>query len=199
MLRKVLLDLRFSTDPQNVLIFLKRSSKPSETSEGHKRYSRRLQSPQKVINVLEILQSSKVPRKVIKWSQQRPEKFPIKRTQKVHKKSSRGPEKLFNVLRSSAPQVFKKSSKGPHNPQKVKKMHKRNPRSSQASGSQLILKMSLNSSKCPQSPRSPQRSTKGIQDDLKVLKKLSTSSKSCDRQKFLKRSSNGPHKVLNCS
>ena len=48
-------DLRFSTDPQNVLKFLKRSSKPSKSSEVHKRYSRRPQSPQKVINVLKIL------------------------------------------------------------------------------------------------------------------------------------------------
>ena len=67
--------LSFSTDPQNVLKFLKMSTKPSETSEVHKRYSRRPQSPQKVINVLDILWSSNVPQMVIKSSSQSPQKF----------------------------------------------------------------------------------------------------------------------------
>ena len=247
-------------------------------------------------------------------------KFPKNNPQMVHKKSSKVPERFFNVLRASVPQVFKKSSKGPQSPQKVKKMHKRYPRSSdlrfsndpqnvlyflkrpqiprsphrstkgiqgdfkvlknlstsskssvgnqvrkilnvlkshwnpqrhqvlnrftrshqtflkdsstfwehqllrsskipqrvqkvlkksrkctkgtqgpQTSGSQLILKMSSNSSKGHQSPRSPQRSTKGIPVDIKVPKKLSTSSKSCGRQKFLKCSLNDPQKVLKIS
>ena len=54
-------------------------------------------------------------------------------------------------------------------PQKVHKVHKRSGKwtkgtqGTQTSGSQLILTMSSNSSKGHQSPRSPQRSTKGIQ------------------------------------
>ena len=61
-------DLRFSTDPQNVLKFLKWSSKPSKSSEVHKRYSSRHQRPQEFINVVKILWSSKVPQMFIKWS-----------------------------------------------------------------------------------------------------------------------------------
>ena len=178
--------------PQMILKLLKRSSNSSKSSEVCKRYSKRPQSPQKVINVLKILWSSKVPQMVIKWSSQSPQEFLKTVRKKVHKNSWKGPEKFFNLLRSSGHQFFKKSSKGSQNPQKFKKMHKRYPRSSQSSGSQLILKMSSISSKGHQSPRSPQRFTKGIQDDLKFLKNLTTSSKSCDRQKFLEWSSNGP-------
>ena len=94
------------------------------------------------------------------------------------------------VLRSSyCPQKFHKVLKKSRKCTKVTQ-------GPQASGSQLILKMSSISSKGHQSLRSPQRSTNGIQDDLKFLKKLSKSTKSCGRQKFLKWSSNGPHKVL---
>ena len=75
-------------------------------------------------------------------------------------------------------------------------MHKYYPRFSEFSGPQLTLKMSSNSPKGHQSPRSPQRSAKGIQDEHKVPKTLSTSSKSHGCQNILKRSSNGPNKVL---
>ena len=103
-------------------------------------------------------------------------KFPKNSPQMVHKKSSKVPERFFNVLRASGPQVFKKSSKGPASPQKVKKMHKRYPRSSDLrfstdpqNGLKFLKRLS---------PRSPHRSTKRIQGDFKVLKNLSTSSKS---------------------
>ena len=74
-----------------------------------------------------------------------------------------------------------RSSKIPQRVQKVfKKSRKctKGTQGPQTSGSQLILKMSSNSSKGYQSPRSPHRSTKRIQGDFKVLKNLSTSSKS---------------------
>ena len=187
--------LRVSSDPQKVLKFVKRSSQPSKSSEVHKRYSRRPQSPQRVINVLKILwssnfltRSSNGPNKVFKrflWKE-------LKRSTRIHQKFLNGSSTFWEhqVLRSTkSPQkvhkVLKKSrncTKGTQDPQ--------------ASASQLILKMSSNSSKVLQSPRSPQRSTKGIQDDLKVLKMLSTSSISCCRQTFLKWSSNGLHNGL---
>ena len=313
-------DLRFSTDPQNVLKFLKRSSKPSKSSEVHKRYSSRHQSPQEVINVVKILWSSKVPQMFIKWSSKSPQNFlktvlkwstrshqkfqkgssmfwehqvlrSLKSPQKVHKvlkksrkctKGTQGPQtsgsqlilkmasnfskgyqsprsphrstkriqgdfkvlknlstsskssvgnqvrKILNVLKSHcnpqrhqvlnsftrSHQKFLKdsstfwenqvlrSSKIPQRVQKVLKKSRKCTKGTQGpqtSGSQLILKMSSNSSKGHQSPRSPQRSTKGIPVDIKVPKKLSTSSKSCGRQKFLKCSLNDPQKVLKIS
>ena len=170
MLPKDLSGLSFSTDPENVLKFLKSSSKHSKSSEVHQRYSRRPQSPKRVINVHKILWSSN-----------------------FLKRSSNGPNKVFKRF------LWKELKRSTRSPQKVKKMHKCYPRTSQASVSQLILKMSSNSSKGPQSPRSPQWSTKGIQDDLNVVKTISTSSKSLGRQKFLKRSSNGLHKALKSS
>ena len=170
-------DLRFSTDPQNVLKFLKRSSKPSKSSEVHKRYSSRHQSPQEVINVVKILWSSKVPQMLIKWSSKSPQNFlktVLKWSTRSHQKFQKGSSMFWEhqVLRSlKSPQkvhkVLKKSrkcTKGTQGPQ--------------TSGSQLILKMASNFSKGYQSPRSPHRSTKRIQGDFKVLKNLSTSSKS---------------------
>ena len=158
-------DLRFSTDPQNVLKFLKRSSKPSKASEVHKRYSSRHQCPQEVINVVKILWSSKVPQMFNKWSSKSPQNFlktVLKWSTRSHPKFQKGSSMFWEhqVLRSlKSPQkvhkVLKKSrkcTKGTQGPQ--------------TSGSQLILKMSSNSSKGHQSPRSPQRSTKGIQGDL---------------------------------
>ena len=155
-------DLRFSTDPQNVLKFLKRSSKPSKSSEVHKRYSSRHQSPQEVINVVKILWSSKVPQMFIKWSSKSPQNF-----LKTVLKWSRNLKSRKVLQRASGPQVFKKSSKGPQSPQ-VKKIHKRYPRSSKVI--QLILKMASRFSKGYKSPRSPHRSTKRIQGDFKVQK-----------------------------
>ena len=182
-------DLKFSTDPQNVLKFLKRSSKPSKSSEVHKRYSRRPQFlktlstsskscgrqsssnghqmvltessnvpknspqmfhkksskvPERFFNVLNphVHRSSKSPQNVLKKSTKGIPRHQTPRSQRqnpVHKcslnvlKKSKNHQKFqrfFNVLRASVPQVFKKSSKGPQSPQKVKKMHKRYPRSS---------------------------------------------------------------------
>ena len=283
-------DLRFSTDPQNVLKFLKRSSKPSKSSEVHKRYSSRHQSPQEVINVVKILWSSKVPQMFIKWSSKSPQNFlktvlkwstrghqkfqkgysmfwdpHVHRSSKSPKRSTKssksqenaqkvpkvftpqvlkwsskcplfpqkclkslevliGPQKVFvrhqsqeviNVVKilwsSKVPQMFIKwSSKSPQNflktvlkwstrshqkfqkgssmfwehqvlrslksPQKVHKVLKKSRKCTkgtqgpQTSGSQMILKISSISSKGPQIPRSPHRSTKGIQGDFKVLK-----------------------------
>ena len=123
-------DLRFSTDPQNVLKFLKRSSKPSKSSEVHKRYSSRHQSPQEVINVVKILWSSKVPQMFIKWSSKSPQNFlktVLKWSTRSHQKFQKGSSMFWEhqVLRS-----LRQSSKGPQSPQKVKKMHKWYPRSS---------------------------------------------------------------------
>ena len=186
---------RFSTDPQNALNFLKRSSKPSMSTEVNKRYSRRPQIPQKVINVLKILWSSKVPQMVIKWSSQIPRKFLKTVRKKVHRNSWKGPEMFFNLLRSSGPQVFKKSSKGPQNPQKGKKMHKRYPRSSQPSGLNWSSKYPQKVKKCTKGPQRPQDS--GPQMILKLLKSTSNSSNS---SKVLKRYSNrlrSPQKFIN--
>ena len=191
-------DLRFSTDPQNVLKFLKRSSKPSKSSEVHKRYSSRHQSPQEVINVVKILWSSKVPQMFIKWSSKSPQNFlktVLKWSTRGHQKFQKGSSMFWD------PQVLR-SSKSPQKVHKVLKKSRKCTKGTQglhASGSQMILKMSSISSKVPQIPRSPHRSTKGIQGDIKVPKKLSTSSKSCGRQKFLKCSLNDPQKVLKIS
>ena len=184
MLPKVLSGLSFSTDPQNILKFLKRSSQPSKSSEAHQRYSRGPQSPQNVIKVLKIpcrqkflkihqmvlTKSSKVPKKVLKRSTRSHQK--ILRSSPMFwdphvLRSSKSPQKLNKVLKKS--RKCTKCTQGP-----------------QASGFQVIHKMSSNSSKGPHSLRSPQRSTKGIQDDLKVRKELSTSSKSCGPQTYSK-------------
>ena len=123
-------DLRFSNDPQNVLYFLKSVIKALEVIRSPQKVSKATSIPQNVINVLKILWSSKVPQMVIKWSSQSPQNFLKTVPQMVHKKSSKVPVRFFTVLKSSGPQFFKKSSKGPQSPQKVKKMHKRYPRSS---------------------------------------------------------------------
>ena len=114
---------------------------------------------------------------LIKWSSKSPQNFlktVLKWSTRSHQKFQKGSSMFWEhqVLRSlKSPQkvhkVLKKSrkcTKGTQGPQ--------------TSGSQLILKMSSNFSKGYQSPRSPHRSTKRIQGDFKVLKNLSTSSKS---------------------
>ena len=172
--------------------------KDLEVIRSPQKVSKATSIPQNVINVLKILWSSKVPQMVIKWSSQSPQKFlktVLKWSTSSHQKfqkgssmfweqqvhrSSKSPQKVHNVLKKS-----RKCAKGTQGPQ--------------TSGSQLILKMSSNSSKGHQSPRSPHRSTKGIQGNIKVPKKLSASSKSCGRQKFLMCSINGPQKVLKSS
>ena len=163
--------------PQNLLKFLKRSSKPSKSSEVHKRYSSRHQRPQEVINVVKILWASKVPQMFIKWSSKSPQNFlktVLKWSTRSHQKFQKGSSMFWEhqVLRSlrspkKVHKVLKKSRKCTNGTQGL-----------QTSGSQLILKMSSNSSKGYQSPRSPHRSTKRIQGDFKVLKYLSTSPKS---------------------
>ena len=159
--------------------------------QGDLNSSKRYQRPQ---NPVVVKSSSNGHQMVLTESSNVPKNSP----QMFHKKSSKVPERFFNVLRASGPQVFQ-------NPQKVQKVLKKSRKCTkgtqgpQTSGSQLILKMSSNSSKGHQSPRSPQRSTKGIPVDIKVPKKLSTSSKSCGRQKFLKCSLNDPQKVLKIS
>ena len=110
-------DLRFSTDPQNVLKFLKRLSKPSKSSEVLKRYSSWHQSPQEVINVVKILWSWKVPQMLIKWSSKSLQNFlktvlkwPTRSHQKFQKGSSmfwehqvlrslKSPQKVHKVLK----------------------------------------------------------------------------------------------------
>ena len=162
------------------------------------------QITQKVPNVLEVLIG---PQKVFKATSNTstnlstssiPQRPQVLNRFKRSKKSSKVPERFFNVLRASGPQVFKKSSKGPQSPQKVKKMHKRYPRSSGlrfSTDPQNVLKFLKRSSKPSKSSEVHKRYSRRPQ----FLKKLSTSSKSCGRQKFLKWSSNGPHKVLKSS
>ena len=91
--------------------------------QGDLNSSKRYQRPQ---NPVVVKSSSNGHQMVLTESSNVPKNSP----QMFHKKSSKVPERFFNVLRSSCPQVFKKSSKGPQSPQKVKKMHKRYPRSS---------------------------------------------------------------------
>ena len=158
--------LRFSTDPQNVLNFLKRSSKPSKSTEVQKRYSRRPQIPQKVINVLKVPWSAKVPQMVIKWSSQSPQNFQktvLKRLAKSSK-TQENAQKIPKVLAVLRPQLMLKiSSKGQENAQKVPNVLR-----TQA------LKWSSNYSKVPQTPRILQRSSNDTQIVLEVLKSLST-------------------------
>ena len=183
---------------KNVLKFRQKVIKALEVLRGPQKVFKSTSIPQNVINVLKILWSSKVPQMVFKWSSQSPQMFlktVLKCSTRSHQKFLKGSSMFWDphVHRSSnSPQ------KGPQSPQKVKKLHKRY-QGPQVSGSQMILKMSSISSKGPQIPRSPHRSTKGIQGDIKVPKKLSASSKSCGRQKFLKCSLNGPQKVLKSS
>ena len=143
------LGLSFSTDPHNVLKFLKRSSKHSKSSEVHKRYSSDLNSSkiyQRPQNPVVVKGSSNVHQMVLTKSS----KFPKNSPQKVHKKSSKGPE---NSSMLWDPQV-RRSSKSP---QKVHKVHKR-------------------SRKCTKGPQRPQPS--GPLMFLKLLKRSSKSSKS---------------------
>ena len=133
--------------------------------QGDLNSSKSYQLPQ---NPVVVKSSSNVHQMVLTKSS----KFPKNSPQKVHKKSSNVPERVLNVLRSSCPQVFKKSSKGPQSPRKVRKMHKKVPNVLR----HQVLKWSSNYSKGPQSLRIPQRSSKDTQVVLKVLKNLSTSS-----------------------
>ena len=165
-------DFRFSTDPQNVLKFLQRSSKSSKSSEVHKRFSRRPQSPQKcyltsskssVCNQCsaEILNILKSP-----WNPQRPQV--LNRSTRSHQEVQKNLQ-CFEILRSTGLQkVLKRSTKSPKSQENSQKLTK------------VLRPQVLNwCSICPQipskghqSPRSPQRSTKAIQGYLKVLKKF---------------------------
>ena len=185
---------RFSTDPQKCPQIPQKVIKALEVLRSPQKVIKATSIPQNVINVLKILWSSKVPQMVIKWSSQSPQKFLKNSPQMFHKKSSKSSWKVlqcFEILMSTGLQkVLKrstKSSKSQENAQKVPKVLR-------SQGSQLILKMSSNSSKGHQSPRSPQRFHKRYSRRPQFLKTLSTSSKSCGRQKFLKWSSNGPHR-----
>ena len=95
-------------------------------------------------------------------------------------RSLKSPQKVHKVLKKS-----RKCTKGTQGPQ--------------TSGSQLILKMSSNSSKGQQSPRSPQRSTKGIQDDLNSSKRYQRRQNPVvvkSSQMFIKWSSKSPQNFL---
>ena len=206
--------LRFSTDPQNVLNFLKRSSKPSKSTEVHKRYSRRPQIPQKLINVLKILRSSKVPQMVIKWSSQSPQNFQktaLKRTTSSHQKflkcssmfwkhqvirSSKSPQKVHKILKKSrkctkgtqgprSPQVLRWSSKCTPFPQKVLKALE------VLRVLQKVFKTTSNSSKSYQRPQNPvvvKSSSNGHQMVLTNSSKVPKNSPKKGPQEFMKRS-----------
>ena len=113
----------------------------------------------------------------IKWSSKSPQNFLktiLKWSTRSHQKFQKGSSMFWE-------HQFLRSLKSPQKVHKVLKKSRKCTKGTQGpqtSGSQLILKMSSNSSKGYQSPRSPHRSTKGIQGDFKVLKNLSTSSKS---------------------
>ena len=172
--------------------------KALEVLRGPQKVFKATSIPQNVINVLKILWSLYVPQMFIKWSSKSPQNFlktVLKWPTRSHQKFQKGSSMFWEhqVLRSLK------------SPQKVHKVLKKSRKCTidtqgpQTSGSQLVLKISSISSKGPQIPRSPHRSTKGIPVDIKVPKKLSTSSKSCGRQKFLKCSLNDPQKVLKIS
>ena len=201
-----------ATGPQMILKLRKRSSMSSNSSKVVKRYSNRPQCPQKFINVL----NSSVGNQVSK-DPQCPEKSlnssKASGPQKVQKKSSNVPEMFFNVLRASGPLVFKKSSKGPQSPQKVRKMNKRYPRysdlrfstdphnvlkflkrSSKPSKSSEVHKRyssDLNSSKAYQRPQNPVVVKGSSNVHQMVLTKSSKVPKNIP-QKVHQRSSKGP-------
>ena len=201
---KVLAVLRFSADPQDVLNFLKRSSKPSKSTEVHKRYSRRPQIPQTFNNVLKILWSSKVPRMVIKWSSGLGSSNDPQITQKVLKilEILKGPQKILKSSSKSSkiyqrpqnPVVAKSSSNG-H--QMVLTKSSKVPKNSPKKGPQEFMKRSWKvlqsfailrstdqgsklihkrSRKCTKGTQRPQ--DWGPQMILKLLKGFSKSSKS---------------------
>ena len=143
-------DLRFSTDPHNVLKFLKRSSKPSKSSEVHKRYSSDLNSskayqrPQNPVVVkgssnvhqMVLTKSSKVPKNIPQNVHQRSKNIP----QKVHQRSSKGPE---NSSMLWDPQV-RRSSKSPQKVHKVLEV---------LIGPQKVFKVTSNTSTIYQRPQ----------------------------------------------
>ena len=165
---------------QQILKMTSNSSKGYQSPRSPHRSRKGIQGDFKVLKNLSTSSKSSVGNQVRKilnvlkshWNPQRHQA--LNRFTRSHQKFLKDSSTFWEnqVLRSSKiPQrvqkVFKKSrkcTKGTQGPQ--------------TSGSQLILKMSSNSSKCYQSPRSPHRSRKGIQGDFKVLKNLSTSSKS---------------------
>ena len=184
---------RFSTDPLNVLNFLKRSSKPPKSTEVRgpqnvfKATSNSSKSYQRPQNPVIVKSSSNGHQVVLTKSST----FPKNSPQKFHQKSSKVPERFSNVLRASGPQVFKMPSKGPQSHQKVKKMHKRYPRSSGlrfSTDPQNILNFLQRWSKPLEVRRGPQ----------KVFKATSNSSKSYQRPQnpvIVKSSSNGHQMV----
>ena len=186
---------------QLILKVSSNSSKGHQSPRSHQKSTKGIQSDlhsskrnQRPQNPVVVKGSSNGHQMVITKSS----KFPKNSSQLVHKKSSKVPVRFFTVLKSSCPQFFKKSSKGPQSPQKVKKMHKRYPTSSDlrfSTDPQSVLKFLKRSSKPSKSSEVHKRYSRRPQ----FLKTLSTSSKSCGRQKFLKCSLNGPQKVLKSS
>ena len=121
-------DLRFSNDPQRCPLIPQKVLKSLEVLRGPQKVFKATSIPQKVISVIKILWSSKAPQMFIKWSSKSPQKFLNNSPQMVHKKSAKVPERVLQRSeRYSGPQVFKKSSKRPQSPQKVRKMHKKVP------------------------------------------------------------------------
>ena len=160
--------------------------------QGDLNSSKRYQRPQ---NPVVVKSSSNGHQMVLAEFSNIPKNSP----QMFHKKSSKVPERFFNVLRASGRQVFQNSSKGPAKSSKSQENAQKVPK--------VLRPQVLNwSSKCPQIPQKVIKAlevlrgpSKGIPVDIKVPNKLSTSSKSCGRQKFLKCSLNDPQKVLKIS
>ena len=128
-------------------------------------------------------------------------KVPKNSPQMFHKKSSKVPERFFSVLRSSCPQVFKKSSKSPQSPQKVKKMHERNPRSSGlrfSNDPQNVLYFLKSAIKSLEALIGPQKVFKSTpQSPQKVINVVKILWSSKVPQMFIKWSSKSPQKSLN--
>ena len=179
--------------------------------QGDLNSSKRYQRPQ---NPVVVKSSSNGHQMVLTKSSKVPKNSP----QMVHKKSAKGPEKFFNVLRYSGPQVFKKSSKRPQSPQKVKKMHKKVPNvlrpqvlkrySNRPQSPQKFINV-LNSSvgsqvreilnvlKSPLNPQTPQVHNRSTRSNQKFLKASSMfwEHQSSGLQKVLKKSQS-PQKVM---
>ena len=218
--------LRSSKIPQRVQKVLKKSRKCTKGTQGPQTSGSQLILKMSS-NSSKGHQSPRSPQRSTKGIQgdlnsskryQRPQNpVVVKSSSNGHQMSSQSPQMFLKTVLKCSTRSHQKFLKGSSTfwehqvlrsskiPQRVQKVLKKSRKCTkgtqgpQTSGSQLILKMSSNSSKGHQSPRSPQRSTKGIPVDIKVPKKLSTSSKSCGRQKFLKCSLNDPQKVLKIS
>ena len=173
---KVLAVPRFSGDPQNVLNFLKRFSKPSKSSEVCKRYSKRPQIPQKVINVLKILWSSKVPQMVIKWSSQSPQKF----LKTVRKRSTRIHEK---VLKSSSIFCDLQVHRSSKSPQKVHEVPERSGKCTKRSPTSSDLRFSTD----PQITQKVLKVLEFLKGPQEILKSSTMSSNIYQRPQFLSR------------